>query len=90
MPPSASPPTLRIALAGLGRMGKRHATHLLHKVARAELIAVSTPSATERDWAGEHLAPYGVRIYEGFEEMLEVEGVSVVSLFVCVMVGRGL
>ena len=37
-------PTLKIGCAGLGRMGKRHADHFLHKVCLLHLLALISPS----------------------------------------------
>lgn len=71
-----APQRLKIACAGLGRMGKRHALHLLNRTPRAELVAASTPDDTEITWAKEHLEPYGVRIYKDYDEMLKHEGLE--------------
>ena len=72
--------TLKIGCAGLGRMGKRHADHFLHKVPRATLVAVSTPSHEELRWAKEHLEPYGVTLFKNFDEMLQHPGLQAVVI----------
>ncbi|KAL3489738.1 hypothetical protein BJX62DRAFT_208585 [Aspergillus germanicus] len=69
---------LKIGCAGLGRMGKRHALNFLQRTPRAELVAASTPDDTEIEWAKEHLAPYGVTIYQNYEDMLKHEGLEAV------------
>lgn len=40
-----------IAVAGLGRMGKRHVRTLLTRVARAKVVAVCSTEKTELEWA---------------------------------------
>ncbi|KAF2639109.1 NAD(P)-binding protein [Massarina eburnea CBS 473.64] len=71
---------LRIAVSGLGRMGARHANHFLHRTPRAELVAAFTPDAREQAWAKENLEPWGVKIYDDFEKMLQHEGLEAVCV----------
>jgi myo-inositol 2-dehydrogenase/D-chiro-inositol 1-dehydrogenase len=49
---------LRVGIAGLGRMGRRHAENLAHRVPGAALVAACSPVADERAWAEREL---GVR-----------------------------
>jgi myo-inositol 2-dehydrogenase/D-chiro-inositol 1-dehydrogenase len=65
------PAKLKIAIAGLGRMGARHAQHFAHLTPRAELVAASSPEPTELAWAEAHLE--GVRTYLSFDDMLDRE-----------------
>ncbi|RSM15004.1 hypothetical protein CEP52_001145 [Fusarium oligoseptatum] len=63
-------------------MGKRHALIWLQQVHRADLVAVSSPDAAERQWASEELAPHGVAVYEDFADMLahgSLEAVCIAS-----------
>lgn len=53
-----SKPRLRIGIAGLGRLGKRHAQNLAQRVPSAELVAACSPVADELAWARDAL---GVR-----------------------------
>ena len=46
---------LRIGIAGLGRMGRRHAENLARGVPNAELIAACDPGADALDWAQRQL-----------------------------------
>ena len=62
---------LKIAVAGLGRMGSRHASHFYGLTPRSELIAASSPEQKELDWTQEHLP--GVRTYLSYDEMLQEE-----------------
>jgi myo-inositol 2-dehydrogenase/D-chiro-inositol 1-dehydrogenase len=62
---------LNIAIAGLGRMGARHALHFYNLTPRANLIAASSPDKKERVWADRNLE--GVRTYESYDEMLRAE-----------------
>jgi myo-inositol 2-dehydrogenase/D-chiro-inositol 1-dehydrogenase len=60
--------SLRIGLAGLGRLGQRYAENLARAIPRAELAAVCSPVESERAWARDTL---GVStIYTTYEEML--------------------
>ncbi|KAJ5614133.1 hypothetical protein N7528_007787 [Penicillium herquei] len=69
---------LKIGCAGLGRMGKRHALNFLQRTPRAELVAASTPDPVELEWGKEHLEPYGVRLYQNYDDMLKHEGLEAV------------
>jgi len=75
-----APKKLKIACAGLGRMGKRHALHFLNRTPRAELVAASTPDDTEIQWAKQNLEPFGVRLYKDYDEMLKQEGLEAVVI----------
>lgn len=69
---------LKIGCAGLGRMGKRHALNFLERTARAELVAASSPDDAELEWAKSHLAPFGVKLYKNYDDMLKLEGLEAV------------
>ncbi|HUH92090.1 MAG TPA: Gfo/Idh/MocA family oxidoreductase [Casimicrobiaceae bacterium] len=43
--------SLRVGIAGLGRLGKRHARNLAQRVPGARLVAACSPVAEEREWA---------------------------------------
>lgn len=62
---------LKVAIAGLGRMGARHAMHFYGLTPRADLIAASTPDQKELDWAAQALP--GTRTYLNYDEMLQTE-----------------
>ncbi|KJZ74267.1 hypothetical protein HIM_06273 [Hirsutella minnesotensis 3608] len=74
------PQRLKIAAAGLGRMGKRHALNFLNRTPRAELVAAFTPDAKEREWAKTNLEPYGVTLYDDYLKMLEHPGLNAVVI----------
>ncbi len=69
---------LSIAVAGLGRMGARHALHLLNRTPRANLVAACTIDPKEREWAKVHLEPYGTTIYDSYDAMLAHPGLEAV------------
>lgn len=73
-----TPKKLRVGIAGLGRMGARHALHFLTRTPRAELVAASTPDNDEIQWAKTHLEPFGVTLYKSYDEMLKHEGLQAV------------
>jgi myo-inositol 2-dehydrogenase / D-chiro-inositol 1-dehydrogenase len=66
-----SSPKLKVAIAGLGRMGARHALHFHTMTPRAEVVAVSSPDPKELKWAARNLE--GVRVYADYDEMLRSE-----------------
>lgn len=71
---------LKIAVSGLGRMGARHANHFLHRTPKAELVAAFTPDDKEAAWAKENLEPWGVKIYNDYDQMLKHEGLEAVCV----------
>lgn len=75
-----APTKLKVGVAGLGRMGKRHALNFFQSVPRAELVAVSTPDTEEREWAKEHLGPSGIGIYEHYDDMLKHNGLEAICV----------
>ncbi|KND90696.1 scyllo-inositol 2-dehydrogenase (NAD(+)) [Tolypocladium ophioglossoides CBS 100239] len=75
-----APRKLKVGVAGLGRMGKRHALNFFQSVPRAELVAVSSPDAAEREWAREHLGASGVVVYEHFDDLLKQAGLEAVCI----------
>jgi myo-inositol 2-dehydrogenase/D-chiro-inositol 1-dehydrogenase len=75
-----APKKLQVGVAGLGRMGKRHALNFFQNVPSAELVAVSTPDPAEREWAQEHLVPSGVKVYEHYADLLKHTGLEAVCV----------
>jgi myo-inositol 2-dehydrogenase / D-chiro-inositol 1-dehydrogenase len=71
---------LKIGVAGLGRMGKRHALNFLNRTPRAELVAAFSPDPAERAWARQHLEPYGAIIYGDYKKMIEHPGLMAVVI----------
>lgn len=74
------PETMKIAAAGLGRMGKRHAINFLQRTPRATLVAAFTPDEKEMAWARENLQPHGVTLYDNYEKMIAQEGLQAVVI----------
>lgn len=64
---SHSAAAVRIGIAGLGRLGRRHAENLARRVAGARLAAACSPLADECAWARETLAV--PRVYEDFDAL---------------------
>jgi myo-inositol 2-dehydrogenase/D-chiro-inositol 1-dehydrogenase len=75
-----TPPKLKVAAAGLGRMGKRHALNFLNRTPRAELVAAFTPDPAELQWAKLNLEPYGVTLYDDYEKMIHQPGLQAVVI----------
>jgi myo-inositol 2-dehydrogenase/D-chiro-inositol 1-dehydrogenase len=69
---------LRVGMAGLGRMGARHARNLATRVPGCELVAANSPSADERAWAQRELG--ASRLYADYAEMLADRDVEAVFL----------
>ena len=59
---------LRIGIAGLGRLGRRHAENLAQRVPRAELVAACSPVEEELAWATQRLGV--ARTYRDYPAML--------------------
>ncbi|TDZ14244.1 scyllo-inositol 2-dehydrogenase [Colletotrichum orbiculare MAFF 240422] len=62
---------LNVAVAGLGRMGLRHARHFATLTPKANLIAVSSPVQAELDAAVAEFGP--LRTYLNYDDMLARE-----------------
>lgn len=75
-----APQKLKIAAAGLGRMGKRHALNFLNRTPRAELVAAFTPDPEEMQWAKINLEPHGVTLYDDYKKMIEQPGLMAVVI----------
>ncbi|KAF2100277.1 NAD(P)-binding protein [Rhizodiscina lignyota] len=71
---------LNTAVSGLGRMGARHATNLLHRTPRCELVAAFSPDEKEIAWARTNLEPSGVTLYTDYDEMLKHPGLEAVVI----------
>lgn len=56
--------------------GKRHALNFHHLTPRAHVVAVTSPVASELDWARENLE--GAQTYLDFDEMLEQKDIDAV------------
>ena len=71
---------LRVGVAGLGRLGKRHAMNLAYRVPGAMLAAAVSPVEEERAWAHDTLP--AARVYEHYEALLadrEIDAVWLVT-----------
>ncbi|MEO5765909.1 MAG: Gfo/Idh/MocA family oxidoreductase [Casimicrobiaceae bacterium] len=69
---------LRVGIAGLGRMGRRHAENLARRVHGVELVAACSPVAAELDWAARELGV--TRGFADYGAMLDSGGVDAVFL----------
>ncbi len=69
---------LRVGIAGLGRLGARHARMLATRVADAELVAACSPVGEERAWAAQTLG-VGAN-YATYAELLAHPGLDAVVL----------
>ena len=75
-----APKTLRIGIAGLGRLGQRHAEALAFRTRHCTLVAACSPVAAERAFAGEQL---GIsRLYDDFDAFIadpEIDAVVTIA-----------
>ncbi len=69
---------VRIGIAGLGRLGRRHAENLAQRVPGAELVAACSPVAEEAAWAREALGVPAA--YDDYGGMLRHPGLDAVFL----------
>lgn len=75
-----APQRLKVAVAGLGRMGWRHAINFLNKTPRSELVAAFSPDANELERGRKELEPFGVTLYDDYDKMLEHPGLQAVVI----------
>jgi myo-inositol 2-dehydrogenase/D-chiro-inositol 1-dehydrogenase len=69
---------LRVGIAGLGRMGQRHARHLAFNTPGATLVAACSPVESERQWA---CAELGVTaLHDDFAALLRDPAVDAVAI----------
>ena len=71
-------PALRIGIAGLGRLGQRHAQALAFQTRNCTLVAACSPIAAEREFAKEQLGV--ARCYEDFDMFLVDSTIDAVVL----------
>lgn len=71
---------LQVGMAGLGRVGKLHATNFLHRTPRADLVAAFTPDPKELAWGKQNLEPYGVTLYDDYSKMLDHPSLQAVAI----------
>ena len=69
---------VRIGIAGLGRMGRRHAENLALRVPGAALVAACSPVADETAWARDELGVAAT--YTTYDELLHHPGLDAVAL----------
>jgi myo-inositol 2-dehydrogenase / D-chiro-inositol 1-dehydrogenase len=71
---------LKVAVSGLGPMGKRHAVNFLNRIPRAELVAAYSSDPAELAWAKENLQPHGVVLYNDYMHMIMLDGLMAVVI----------
>lgn len=71
---------LQVGMAGLGRVGKFHATNFLERTPRAQLVAAFTPDPNELSWGRINLEPHGITLYDNYDEMLKHPGLQAVAI----------
>ena len=69
---------LRVGVAGLGRLGRRHALNLAHRVPGATLAAACSPLEADLAWAREALP--AVRLYADYADLLADDSVDALWL----------
>lgn len=69
---------LRIGIAGLGRLGKVHATNIATKIPNAELVAACSIVADELEWAKKELSIENV--YDDYNEMINSPDIDAVAI----------
>jgi myo-inositol 2-dehydrogenase/D-chiro-inositol 1-dehydrogenase len=69
---------VRLGIAGLGRLGRRHAENLSQRVPGVDLVAACSPVAEETAWARETLGVAAV--YDDYQRLLSHPGLEAVFL----------
>ena len=70
--------TVPIAVAGLGRMGKRHVETLVNRVPLASVAAVCSASPDELTWARKEYANTDITVYDSYDSMIAHPGLKAV------------
>jgi myo-inositol 2-dehydrogenase / D-chiro-inositol 1-dehydrogenase len=69
---------VNIAIAGLGRMGKRHVSTLVKRVPRANVVAVCSTAPDELSWARDFYKDTPITVYGSYDEMIAHPGLQAV------------
>jgi myo-inositol 2-dehydrogenase / D-chiro-inositol 1-dehydrogenase len=69
---------VNIAVAGLGRMGKRHVRTLLNRVPYANVVAVCSTEPTDLSWARNEYKGEGIEVYDDYGAMTSHSGLQAV------------
>lgn len=69
---------LNIAVAGLGRMGKRHVHTLISRVPRAHVVAVCSTLDQELEWARDAYKNTDIQVFASYEEMIAMPALDAV------------
>ncbi len=77
---SASAPSVRVGIVGVGRMGRRHAENLATRVPGATLVAACSPIGEELEWARDALGVQALdRDYAALLARKDVDAVFLVT-----------
>ena len=71
---------VRIGIVGLGRLGKKHALNLAHKVKKCDLVAACSVVQEELDWAEDELGLSSENLYTDYQAMLKEDSIRAVFL----------
>jgi myo-inositol 2-dehydrogenase / D-chiro-inositol 1-dehydrogenase len=69
---------VNIAVAGLGRMGKRHVRTLLNRVPYANVVAVCSTEPSELSWARDEYKGLSIEVYDDYVAMISHPGLQTV------------
>jgi myo-inositol 2-dehydrogenase / D-chiro-inositol 1-dehydrogenase len=69
---------VNIAVAGLGRMGKRHVRTLLNRVPSANVVAVCSTEPSELSWARDEYKDLSIEVYDDYAAMISHPGLQAV------------
>ena len=70
--------SVKVGIAGLGRLGKRHAMNLRYRVEGADLVAACSVIPEELEWARKELGV--TQVYADYNEMLDRAGLDAAYL----------
>lgn len=69
---------LNIAVAGLGRMGKRHVHTLITRVPRTHVVGVCSTVDDELEWARKAYKDTDIQVFGSYEEMVSMPSLDAV------------
>ncbi|KAH7177046.1 NAD-binding Rossmann fold oxidoreductase family protein [Dactylonectria macrodidyma] len=71
---------LNVGVVGIGRIGQRHALNILNNTPRANLLCACSTAEPDLIWGKKHLSPYGVKLFDSFEDMIKMPGLEAVVI----------
>jgi myo-inositol 2-dehydrogenase/D-chiro-inositol 1-dehydrogenase len=69
---------VNVAISGLGRIGRYHSMNIIKRIRDMNLVAGCSVTPEDVAWGKENLAPFGVQLYDNYEDMLKQGNIDAV------------